>query len=264
MRTGRMNVAVAGWAGAGKTVVAGTLARVAAAGGADVLAVDDDPTETLAVTLGVGREADVAPLPEDLLNRVRASEREADFVLAKPPGTIIDDYGVAAPADVTLLKLAEVEHETDGVNSSLLTARKILAGLVRERDEVTVVDGVAAVKHLPPDAVAAVDVLLVVVEPHYKSVEVGRRTVELAADLGFPEVRVVANKVHDGAQRTIIEDACASHDLELGAVVPFDEAVHHALQDDRAPIDDAPETAAVRAIGTLVEDLTAVDASGPS
>lgn len=259
-----MNVAVAGWAGAGKTVVAGTLARVAAAGGADVLAVDADPTATLAVTLGLGRDSGVAPLPEDLLNRVRAPEREADFVLAKPPGTIIDDYGVAAPADVTLLNLAEVEHGADGVNSPLLTARKILAALVRERDEVTVIDGVAAVKHLPPDAVAAVDVLLVVVEPHYKSVEVGRRTAELAADLGFPEVRVVANKVHDGTQRTIIEDACAAHDLELGAVVPFDEAVHRALQDDRAPIDDAPETAAVRAIGTLVEELATVDASRQS
>lgn len=77
-----------------------------AADGADVLVVEDDPTPTLAATLGIARAGEVAPLPEDLLNRVESPEGEADFVLAKPPQAIIDDYGVAAPAGVTLAHAA--------------------------------------------------------------------------------------------------------------------------------------------------------------
>lgn len=251
-----MNVVVAGWAGAGKTTVAGTLARVVAAGGADVLVVDDDPAPTLAVTLGMGRAGEVAPLPEDLLNRVRTPERETDFELAKPPQAIVDDYGVGAPAGVTLLKLAAVEHGASGlVNSPHVTEQKVLSSVVQERDEVTVIDSVAAIKHLPRAAIEAVDVLLVVVEPHYKSVEVGRRTTEFAVDLGFSDVRVVANKVHDAPQRTAIEEFCAVNDLDLGAAVPFDEAIPHALEEEQAPMDAAPDAAGVRAIATLADDL---------
>lgn len=257
-----MNVVVAGWAGAGKTTIAGTLARIVAAGGADVLIVEDDPPPTLAATLGIAPAGEVAPLPEDLLNRVESPDGEADFVLAKPPQAIVDDYGVKGPAGVTLLKLAAVEHrENPGgrnfIDSAYLTAQKVLTSVLQERDEETVIDGIPAVQHLPRDTIAAVDVLLVVVEPHYKSLEAGRRTAERALEVGFADVRIVANQIHDADQRTAIEAFCTRADLTLGGVVQYDEAIPQAHQNDHAPIDEAPEGAAVRAIGTIAEDLLA-------
>lgn len=257
-----MNVVVAGWAGAGKSTVAGTLARVVSAGGADVLVVEDDPPPTLAATLGIAPAGEVAPLPEDLLNRVESPEGEADFVLAKLPQSVVDDYGVKGPASVTLLKLAAVEHrETPGgrnfIDSTYLTAQKVLTSLLQERDEVIVIDGIPAVQHLARESINAVDVLLVVVEPHYKSLEAGRRTAERAREVGFGDVRIVANQIHDADQRTAIESVCAATGLTLEGFVPFDEAILQAHQNDHAPIDEAPEGAAVRAIGTIAEDLLA-------
>lgn len=251
-----MNVAVVGWTGVGKTTVAGTLARAIAADGATVLAVEDDPARALAVTLGIGPGVEVAAVPEDLLKRTRTTAEQSEFALAKPPRAVVDDYGTAAPADVTLLKLAEPDSAGTGVvNSCQLTARKVLAGLVREREHVTVIDAVADLEHLPPEAVAAVDTLLVVVEPYYKSLEAARRTTEVAAELGFSDVRVVANKVRDPTQHAAIETFCVGNGLDLGTVVPFDEAVQEAIQDGRAPVDDAPQAAGVRAIRTVAETL---------
>lgn len=251
-----MNVAVAGWAGAGKTTVAGTLARVAAAGGDEVLVIEDDPTPSLAVTLGLGATAEVAALPEDLLVRIRSDDGESEFELAKPPQVVVEDYGTPAPADVTLLKLAEIEHETtDLVNSPRITARKLVGALVRAHDAVTVIDAVDVVEHLPRAAVEAVDVLVVVVEPYYKSIEAGQRTSELAADLGFSDVRIVANKVRNGEQRGAILEFFGSSDLEVEAIVPYAEDIPRARRADRAPIDDVPESPGVQAICDLTEEL---------
>lgn len=253
-----MNVAVAGWAGAGKTTVAGTLSRVVAAEGDEVLAIEDDPTPALPVTLGLGPgpNLEVTPLPEDLLARVRQAGGETELELAKPPQVVVEDYGTSAPAGVTLLKLAEVEHETtDAVNSPRLTARKLVAALLRGYDGVTVLDAVPVLEHLPREAIDAVDVLVVVVEPYYKSLEVGRRTADLAVELGFSDVRIVANKVRNGDQRAAIREFYATSDVDIPAIVPFVQDIPRARREERAPIDVVPESAAVQEIYTVTEKL---------
>ena len=52
-----MKVAFAGKGGAGKTMIAGTIARLLARRGRRVLAIDDDPSPNLALTLGIAPEA---------------------------------------------------------------------------------------------------------------------------------------------------------------------------------------------------------------
>jgi CO dehydrogenase maturation factor len=52
-----MKLAVGGKGGAGKTTIAGTLARVFAERGHRVVAIDDDSNPNLALTVGVDRNA---------------------------------------------------------------------------------------------------------------------------------------------------------------------------------------------------------------
>ena len=52
-----MKLAVGGKGGAGKTTIAGTLARVFAERGQRVVAIDDDSNPNLALTVGVDRGA---------------------------------------------------------------------------------------------------------------------------------------------------------------------------------------------------------------
>ena len=253
-----MKVAVSGKGGSGKTTVSGTLARSLAAEGYDVLAIDDDENPNLALTLGIPREREVPPIPGDLLKRVELPDGETELELAKSPEEIVDDYGVDAPDGIRLLKMGEVDHAGSGcMCGAHATAREVLSSVVEDREEVTVMDMVAGVEHLGRGTAQDVDVLLVVVEPYYKSLETGRRTRDLAAELDIPEVRVVANKVRDDADREAIEEFCENNDLEITAVVPFDDAVRHADQQGTAPYDHDPESPAVRAVRDLAADLLA-------
>jgi CO dehydrogenase maturation factor len=251
-----MKIAVSGKGGSGKTTVSGTLARSFARQDLDVLAIDDDENPNLALTLGISREQEVPPIPGDLLERVETASGETELELAKTPEEIVEDYGAQAPNGVRMLKMGEVDHAGSGcMCGAHSTAREVLSGVVEERDEVTVMDMVAGVEHLGRGTAKDVDTLLVVVEPYYKSLETGRRTKDLAADLGIPDVRVVANKVRDEQDREAIEEFCADHDLEIAAVVPFDDAIRHADQEGTAPIDHAPDADGVRAVRDLAEDL---------
>jgi CO dehydrogenase maturation factor len=251
-----MKIAISGKGGSGKTTISGTLARSLANRGLNVLAIDDDENPNLALTLGVPREQEVAPIPGDLLKRVEAPGGETELELAKSPDEIIADYSTAAPDDVQLLKMGEVDHAGSGcMCRAHSTAREVLSGVVEDREEVTVMDMVAGVEHLGRGTAKDVDTLLVVVEPYYKSLETGRRTKDLAADLDIPDVRVVANKVRDDQDREAIEEFCADHDLEIAAVVPFDDAIRHADQDGTAPIDYDPDAEAVSTIRELANDL---------
>jgi CO dehydrogenase maturation factor len=253
-----MKVAVSGKGGSGKTTVSGTLARAFAADDYDVLAIDDDENPNLALTLGIPRDQEVPPIPGDLLKRVELPDGETELELAKSPQEIIDDYGVAALDGVRLLKMGEVEHAGSGcMCRAHSTAREVLSSVVEDREEVTVMDMVAGVEHLGRGTARDVDVLLVVVEPYYKSLETGRRTRDLAAELDIPEVRVVANKVRDDHDREAIEEFCEDNDLEITTVVPFDDAVRRADQERTAPYDHDPESPAVRAVRELSDDLLA-------
>ena len=251
-----MKVAVSGKGGSGKTTVSGTLSRAFADEGYDVLALDDDENPNLALTLGIPREREVPPIPGDLLQRVELPDGETELELAKSPDEIIEDYGADAPDGVKLLKMGEVDHAGSGcMCRAHSTAREVLSDVVEDREEVTVMDMVAGVEHLGRGTAKDVDVLLVVVEPYYKSLETGRRTRDLARELDIPEVCVVANKVRDDADREAIEEFCSDNDLEITAVVPFDDAVRRADQEGTAPFDHDPESPAVRAVRELADDL---------
>lgn len=258
-----MKIAVSGKGGSGKTTVSGTLSRSFAQAGYDVLAIDDDENPNLAGTLGIPREQAVPPIPGDLLKRVETPGGETELELGKEPQEIIDDYGIAAPDSVQLLKMGEVDHAGSGcMCQAHSTAREVLSSVVEDREEVTVMDMVAGVEHLGRGTAKDVDTLLVVVEPYFKSLETGRRTKDLAAELDIPDVRVVANKIRDEHDQESIEAFCADHDLEIAAVIPFEDAIRRADQTGDAPIDYDADSPGVGAIRDLADDLLATHRQG--
>ncbi len=96
-----------------------------------------------------------------------------------------------------------------------------------------------------------VDTVLVVVESSTKSIEAGRRAAEIAGKVG--RVIVVANRVGDEAEFEAIRAALGEHEY---VNVPDDPAIRRADKDGVAPIDSAPESPGVTAIGALAEKLS--------
>ncbi len=122
--------------------------------------------------------------------------------------------------------------------------------------DVTVLDMEASVEHLTRGTVRNVDVLLVVTEPYYRSLETLGRMAPLARELEIPHVVGDANKVRSERDEAAIREYAARRGIvEIAGVVPYDERVVEADRQGRAVIDADPTAPAVVAIGALAETL---------
>jgi CO dehydrogenase maturation factor len=128
---------------------------------------------------------------------------------------------------------------------------EIMEKSVTGRD--VVVDMEAGLEHLSRGTVRHVDRLLVVMEPYFRSLETGRRTAELAAELGIPRIEAVANKLRDPDDEAALRAYCRTHGIEVAAEIPWDDALRDAERAGRAPLDFDPTAPAIGAIRGLVE-----------
>jgi CO dehydrogenase maturation factor len=120
---------------------------------------------------------------------------------------------------------------------------------------VTLLDMEASIEHLTRGTVRTADVLLLVGEPYYRSLETLGRMAPLARELGIPLILGVANKVRSERDEAAIREYAARRGIELVGVVPFDEQVTEADREGWALIDHAPNAPAVRAVGELADAL---------
>src|SRR3954454_5736068 len=107
----RVKLAIAGKGGSGKTSISGTLARVLARSGKNVLAIDGDSNPNLARTLGLPPSAmtDMPTLTRDLLRRDGGRAE-----LTQTLDEICATHSIAAPDGVTLLVMANPQHAGTG------------------------------------------------------------------------------------------------------------------------------------------------------
>ena len=109
----------------------------------------------------------------------------------------------------------------------------------------------ASIEHLTRGTVRTADVLLLLTEPYYRSLETLGRMAPLARDLGIPLVLGVANKVRNERDEAAIREYAGRRDVEIAGVVPYDDQVSEADRLGRALIDHAPSAPAVLAITAL-------------
>lgn len=138
------------------------------------------------------------------------------------------------------------------------TVRSILTAQPASSKTVTITDMEAGLEHLSRSTTRASDVMLVIAEPYYKSLETAGRVYQLAQELGIPNIYVVANKVRTSVETEAIQAFCQKHNLELIGVIPYDEQVAAASQAPESPLDSAPGSAGVVAIEELATKLSSI------
>ncbi len=116
----------------------------------------------------------------------------------------------------------------------------------------------AGLEHLGRSTSRPSDIMLVVAEPYYKSLETAVRTHDMAAEFNIPQIFLVANKVRTPADRQIIETFCEKHGLPIIAVIPYDDTINLAAQIPQSPMDYCPDSEAVKALSILTGKLAAV------
>ena len=261
-----MKIATVGKGGSGKTTVAGTLARILARGGGKVLAIDGDPNPNLALTLGMSREAAdaIRYIPSSVMQVVE-TEGDKRLVMAVSEDELVSTYAATAPDGIELIVMGKPAHGTAG-SGCMCASHRAVRGLISEMSgygEHTVTDMEAGLEHLKRGTARNVDLMLVVAEPYYRSLEAAARTVSLARELAIPHIYVVANKVKNASDRAAIETFCAQHEMPILGVIPLDEQLVEAERRALAPIDFAPDCPGVQAIAQIADQVRRLDGARP-
>ena len=244
-----MKIAVAGKGGAGKTTIAGTLARLLARQGFRVTAIDADGNPNLGVALGLGPDTALVRSIRNELDDHHHGEASRNLDLA----SLIDELAVVAPDGIRLVQIGTIERPSAGCLccGSHSTLRDVFDRIPAGPTDAVVADLEAGANDLLWARPDANDVLLVATDASRKSLEVARRLLHIAGELGVRHLLVIANRLRDGDLERITE---ALPGVRIQAI-PEDEQVLDADRRGAAVLDTAPESSAVAAIRQLAEQL---------
>jgi CO dehydrogenase maturation factor len=133
--------------------------------------------------------------------------------------------------------------------------RSILAASPANGKTFMITDMEAGLEHLSRATGRDSDVMLIVAEPYYKSLETAARVHAMAAELGIPRAYLVANKIRSSNETTALETFCRQRELPIIASVPYDETILEASLLACTPLDLGAESAAVTAVRAMAGKL---------
>lgn len=254
-----MKIATVGKGGSGKTTIAGTLARILAGNGIQVLAIDGDPNPNLAITLGIDRDTSSAirSIPSNVMAVRQEDDGTRKLYMTMSQSELLADYGTPAPDGIKLVTMGRPPDGSAG-SGCMCASHRAVRGLITElsgSDEDTITDMEAGLEHLKRGTARNVDVMLIVAEPYYRSLEAAQRVWSLANELEIPHTFVISNKVKNDADRAAVEEFCNKYDMQVIGEVPFDEQLVEAERNAKAPFDFDPESAGVNSIREIAECL---------
>ena len=205
-----MKVAITGKGGVGKTTFASTLARLYAAEGRQVLAVDVDPDSNLGLSLGFTDEElnTITPISQmkKLIEERAVTDAANKVFKLNPEVSDIPDTYAKEKNGVRLLVMGTVETAGAGcVCPEHVMLKAVLSNLVLRRDDVVIMDMEAGLEHLGRGTASMMDMFIVVVEPGARSVQTYENVCRLAHDIGVNTVMVVGNKIKGEEDKQFIE-----------------------------------------------------------
>ncbi|MDD1696117.1 MAG: AAA family ATPase, partial [Methanoregula sp.] len=190
----------------GKTTITALLAHLFAQGGFRVLAVDGDPQQNLAVTLGIP--------PQDAQKIVPVSQC-TDYLREKTgagPGIspgglltlnpdvsdVIARFSVPVGNNLRLLVMGGVSQAGGGC---LCPEYTLLAAIFRHMrllpDEVVLLDTPAGMEHFGRAVADGFSSALIVTDPSYNALSVARESAVLAHQLGINDIILTVNRVNN-------------------------------------------------------------------
>jgi len=237
-----MKIAISGKGGVGKTTLAGVMARILAAEGKKVLAIDADPDSNLASAIGLDKEAlaklsPIASMTSLVEERTGAKKGTFGSMLKLNPKVddLPDEMGVVYQG-VKLLLLGCIPQGGGGCfcPENVLLKNLVLHLLV-QRGEALIIDMEAGLEHLGRGSTGYVDALIIVVEPGQRAINTAKQIKKLGEDLHIKKIMIVGNKVASDQDRKIIEESLS--DFPVLGHMSFNPMVLQADREGKSPYD---------------------------
>ena len=251
----RLRLAFVGKGGAGKSAIAGTLARLLARRGEPVLVLDSDPMPGLALSLGLPVED--AGIPDDAVVERPEGEDGPRFRLRDGLSAhdAVEQYAAVAPDGVRFLQFGKLRGHVRGSIRSQHAFQQIKNEL--PRDQWHMIGDLPGGTRQPFLGWAGfADVIVVVVEASAKGILSGRRLANLAGAVVAPDrLFAVASKTRAATDADLVRRRTG---LPVLAAVPYDDSLAEAERRGLAPLDAAANGPAVRAVQSLLDSLQGV------
>lgn len=224
-----MRLLVTGKGGVGKTTIASALCMALADSGVGVIAVDADSSPNLALSLG-GGHPDELPAVANLTPPRLTDRCDADPLQAE---TLLERYAVDSRAGVRLVQTGRIERPSQRCLccGSHATARQVIAALPGDEEQLVVSDLEPGLNDLLWAKPGPGDLVVAVTDASHKALEVTRRTLSIARELGVTRTLVVANKLRED-EVPIVRGALPDTKL---VEVAYDPALDRATPDGRRP-----------------------------
>lgn len=241
-----MRLAFIGKGGSGKSTVAGTVARILARNKGHVLALDVDPLPGLAFSVGLGQVPE-AGLPEELAERREGS----GWVMKEAVSAedLVDRYSIAGPDGIRFLQLGKMPQRVRPGSS--VAFRHVIESFQRPGWSV-VGDLSAGTRQAFSGWASFATRLVIVAQPSAAGLMTVRRLRRMAESVPNVGLGLVLNKIDGNGSLDVI---AAQVQMPVWGVVPYDDEVALAERNGLAPIDTAPNSAAVQAIEQFVRRM---------
>ena len=199
-----IRILITGKGGVGKTTITALLAHLVAQEGFRVLAIDGDPQQNLAVTLGVPppvaeRIVPVCQSVAYLREKTGAGQEisPGGLLTLNPDVTdVVDRFSIPVADNLRLLVMGGVKQAGSGClcpEYTLLTA--ILRHLPLLKDDVILLDTPAGLEHFGRAVADGFTCAVVVADPSYNALSVARESAALSRQLGIEHIILAVNRV---------------------------------------------------------------------
>jgi CO dehydrogenase maturation factor len=205
-----IRILVTGKGGVGKTTITALLAHLFAREGFRVLAIDGDPQQNLAVTIGV---------PPLMAERIIPVSQSVEYLREKTgagPGIspgglltlnpdvsdVVERFSIPVADNLRLLVMGGVRQAGSGC---LCAEYTLLSSILRHmrllKDDVILLDTPAGLEHFGRAVADGFTCAVVVADPSYNALSVARESAALARQLGIGHIILVVNRVGNREDR---------------------------------------------------------------